>query len=708
MFRQSRPLRALPLLAGLFMGLSPALAQKPLTCEHAFNQAPIDRKAAFNLSLFGLARNWNLASDWSQRDEESGQPESAIWGIRSYELETAPKDYQVGVLFDLNDADEGGEIEVAPLLELKNYPSADAVGETFTHGNQHFRFSNIGSRQMHLTTQAVDEMIAIHYKDSLEKKQVFVGLPEPWLQYHAKMSQLQSSTSLMTMLNYKARKPYLVREDLQNLNMRDTFFPSRSEYLVITKETGRAPFEMQYDDYKTSVLAAMRIARAGSGISIDDIDTLHHRSPGYLPCLERLSGAPKRLLKKFFAAAEMKGLRVAELTRFSKFQDLPAEAVKTLILRSFEFAHHPTDPIDLFVMEVDPITRRLFSQYGLEELVQFPTEENESPEYLMMIDTRTEKFNEVLRTLRKETQAFRSTVVKPRQASASDVRPMLAADTFKEDPLMSYNDSKKSMFRKGMEKVRSQSKSKLLQSHSQRIVSRAQVRDLVKRVLSLDIERIARAELDLLSQEDRRALLRKVALFSDDFENVVSGLNQFASIDGEIVLVGEDLRVYGDALKSISSSRKIRVLAELSELAGLASGSLDAVIISKVFSKTAQWERVLGSTRRVLKRNRVLLTLDPVPSRSWSTSMPKTSTELRKQLTEFAESALKNGAVMSEEELRLTLLTALEFFRDCQKSKLKRRQVVDFAEAHGFADHFNYGFQLSWFMGGELNWMHKE
>lgn len=729
-FRRGRVLAGALALA-IFFGTQIASAQN--SCESAFAQktkaeAGFDRGAgtvaqtrrALKAQLVKAGRAFGLPDAWIDAPELDRPRENSITGTGSTEIPSLPDRFRWGERFWLNFANDDSPVEIADPIVPTGYPGRDAVGDIATVGESRFRVANVGSRQFHDVTKAIDALIERHYAHSTEVKQVWLPIAEEWRFYHSKMHQLQSTTSLMTTQAYKARKPYLVNEDLENLHVNDLFEAARNEYVVVMNEIGKPVFEMTLDEYKSNLLAAMRLARAGEGHGINDIDMLMHGWPGELPCLSRLSGQPRDLLQKFFAQLGARGIKVAEMTRFSRFQKLPPDVLKMLILRMFEFSKHPTDPVDVFVMEVDAVTRRLFADYGLEELIQLPSERGEAPEYIMTVDARTPQFARMLERLRAEVAGI--VVEQAAMPKTVDVTPIPYTEYSKDD--WQFGDlAKGRAARLALKIFRSEARPPMKQSVGDLAVGRDTLRDrrvftaqrlneIVALIAQAPLTASLQSRIQSLSETDLRVLFERVTFYSEDFEHAVTAINQFAPSEGRIVIVNygpeQAAENYSASLKRFFPERHIDVLTE-SELQALPPASVDTVVFNGLFANRARsaWPAAIELARSALKRNRPLISLDATARKSWEEQKPG-GLELETLLRHFATTAYQNGSPMTEVELGLSLLMRREFFERSIKSRINQRQIPAAGETRGFGPHNNYGFRLSWLTGGELNWMHKE
>ncbi len=245
-----------------------------------------------------------------------------------------------------------------------------------------------------------------------------------WLQARDALLKRQKLTSIKITNRYEQEKPYLNPEQLYGLREYDTEEPNANDYFILLDETSQSPLLMTADQFKAHTVASLRLARLEHRSSMDrgillGPESLRNQLPHASRVHGKLSGQLQNLLWRLTTE---KNLHVTEITRVNRFGKVPKAAMRSLFHKALQSAKNPKKPTDIFVLECDATvlpaangssSRSLVDyyreEYGFEILVQVNDPESSGPaEYLMYLDTRSERYGQVMAKLNAETAELKT------------------------------------------------------------------------------------------------------------------------------------------------------------------------------------------------------------------------------------------------------------------------------------------------------------
>ncbi len=293
-------------------------------------------------------------------------------------------------------------IDISPVFSSR-FPYPEFLGERWSVDGQNFRFFNAGSRLLlkDASPEALEKKILQAMKENPDHP-IKGTFGRKWGTARRILNERQVWASTKAVNNYLTRKPYLAKEDLFDLRFHDETTKDNNDFLILMKDIGKTPLEISSQEFNDGLLAVVRIARISSYDHwLQDVILGTGISFYPLPHFNRVPEKLKKTLEKFFDQLSSEGkLRIAEISRFNRFADFSQPAMNAFMKKILEAALTPEYPIDLFIIEVDKFTSRLFGRLGFKKLIQI----SDSPEYLMYLDTRSPEFKKLYSELEKASQ----------------------------------------------------------------------------------------------------------------------------------------------------------------------------------------------------------------------------------------------------------------------------------------------------------------
>jgi hypothetical protein len=394
----------------LFLGFQ----ARALQCSALFTQESASAfsylesaSAVENLTAFAESRNLTYKPEEKWLNHPIWRIPKQIAGFSNSALMVKDGQASAYLKFRLRDKEGSVSTEDLPVHETKTmfsspFPGHEFLGEIWKDGDQNFRFMNIGSRQLlhGNNPQDIVDLVLAEAKNH-PGMDIQVPLSPEWAVMRSVLNDRQVYASTKGINNYIERKPYLDAEDLYQLRSDDLLHKQENDFLVLLKEFGKNPLEMTPEEFQENLALMVRIARFNpnehpflggflGGMGVSSSLPFFSRVP---PNLQQPIQGFLRLLRND------KDLKVAELSRYNKFHELSEAVQDKFLARMFEMARQPEYPIDIFLLECDRFTSRLFARYGFKKLVRLTPEGGASPEYLMYLDTHSQEYLDVVARL---------------------------------------------------------------------------------------------------------------------------------------------------------------------------------------------------------------------------------------------------------------------------------------------------------------------
>ncbi len=601
---------------------------------------------------------------------------------RIFNLKDDEPDFTKGVQYVLNPLPNRDISNAVFLPEVKsNFPHSEFLGEKWTWVDpidpekkpHHYRFVNFGTAQMRKDwfqlEKVVDEGVRMHPGQPL-----IVTFPPEYIFGHTLFRSWQKQSSQQVTDTYEKRKGYLSDENLHSLRLDDTWTPKNDDFLVLLKDPGISPLEMTAEQFEQNALVTVRLAR------MDQSSWLYPRrwsgGTDYLPMTQRLYDTSTTdkldmghfIQSKFNNLNNIAGKKVAEISRFVRFQDLPAPLMNNFLKNLFELAISPTHPIDLLMISVDSTTRKLFgSRYRFKDLTPLTDKDQSTQEYIMYLDTSSEDFAKTLTDLRLQAQSV--TVVAEKFIPEKDrwVSP------WKEQPrsIVGSPEEKRQQAIPLIQALRDRIKKERLKNTSwninflsdQRPPNLDRLKEIVNWVGSGErTPEVLRQRLNDLNSNDKLTIYKNAYLFSNDFQNLVVNVSYTFRTEGRLLIVRNFQDPLPELIRAQFGGRDVREVTE-KELESLPSLNADAVVILESpgdLPRTNQQlehlqHKMQGQLRpggRMSGYGRYSATKRFWTTVHYSRGGPPTLIEI---LHKYAEGIFKNDSPISEKDLALDL-----------------------------------------------------
>lgn len=406
-----------------------------------------------NLKAFAQSRNLQLNLDEKWLNHPITRMPRNLQGYSGTGLIEVDGKFTANWTFRIREKSGENAPEEVPVYKTKMmfsspFPHQEVLGETWTDENQKFRFMNIGSRQL-LHGNNPEDVISLVMAEAQKHPGMDIQVPinPEWAIMKKVLNDRQIYASTKGIRNYIERKPYLDSEDLYTLREHDLLNKQENDFLVLLKDAEKHPLEMSSEEFEKNLALMIRIARFNPnespfiGLVVDGFGL----NPS-LPFFQRVPPDLQKPLQSFLLQlTNKKNLRFAELSRYNKFQELSEAIQDKFLARMFEMARQKEYPIDFFLLECDRFTSRLFARYGFKKLVRLTPNGNNSPEYLMYLDTHSQEYLDVVARLNGNSSHI--------QVQAQQTVPPFQRWFYNWAPPSSFRDASRFQKREQMEKV---------------------------------------------------------------------------------------------------------------------------------------------------------------------------------------------------------------------------------------------------------------
>lgn len=319
-------------------------------------------------------------------------------------------------------------IYLKPLKSDESFLTDPALqGEKWkTPDGQSFQYQNVGSSFLYRTIDPmayVERAFAISQQFPNENLSIMVPVDANVASIRRALLDRQIAASLKVTDQYEKKKAYLDPDMLYNLRAYDIDVPNANDYFVVLKNSGQSPMMMGQSEFSEQLQAVVRLARYDTHAPFENqiiSGSVSLARP--LPHEPRVRKELRPKLQNLFSRLNLeKGINIAELTRFNRFNTLPPEIMRSLMLKLLISTRESSHPVDLLILECDdvpssndPNARSLVDfyhdQFGFEILTRIDKGSAEdTPEYLMYLDTRSEKYAEVVKRLQENTSMLVTT-----------------------------------------------------------------------------------------------------------------------------------------------------------------------------------------------------------------------------------------------------------------------------------------------------------
>jgi len=706
-------------LALLVPGLS--VAAPSLRCAgihsleaSAFFEAKVQKSLDDFLRQFGVDPNWQETRIY-ENNKRSGHCYFNGFS-RIDELNQAdifhrhggdPKQIQYVLYRDKKD--EKSSTTDIPAIK-SNFPYPEFLGEIWSwkddsQQEHRYRFANVGFRQMKQDWPLIESAVLAGLKNAPEGHLVMTLNPQMVLGRSILATWRKWNSQKVTDV-YKKRKNYLASDDLYDLRETDRRHSQTDEYLVLMKDQGLLPIEMTSKQYEENLMAVVRLVRMEESDPYFPSNVFGAWKGSFLrlPVTERndqsrvgqrLSGALNGLV--------LAGKRVAEISRFVKFQKFP-EPIKDAFLKNlFELSIRPQDPIDILVISVDAKTQSLFSRYRFKDLIPLNDGDRSTAEYVMYMDTQSAEFKATLSELRDRSKFVmrNQEITKPAQsrwASLWGETPGASIGSGYEKHLEGHRQVK--LQRERVKRLNARHVPwNIANLSEQRPADKNRVEEIVNWVVSgpsmpLQLSR----RLEKLTTEDQENLYRNVSLFSRDFENAVGHMSDAFPIQGKMLIYQKGPENFVEMISSEYEGRNVQQ-GDLQRESTGDRGSYDGVLIVGIYENLKSDPERLALLQRAAMhlRSGGLLTIigpfkfGPDAQGGWGQThlisednIPKTNFDLA--LLKYAQKLFESDAPMSERDLALDLGLRRRFYEIRLNSNMGAVAISYLARTVGFTN----------------------
>jgi hypothetical protein len=511
-----------------------------------------------------------------------------------------------------------------------------------------------------------------------------------WLKARDALLKRQMVTSIKITNRYEKEKPYLNPEQLFGLRQYDTEEPNASDYFVVLDETARSPLLLSPEEFKAHTVAALRLARYEYRSSMDRGILLGPESLGNeLPHASRVRGKLAKKLRELWGRlTREKNLRVTEISRVNRFGQVPKPVMRALFMKALQSAKNPKKPTDLFVLECDDSAmataagrpaRTLVDyyreEYGFEILVQVndPTEPGPA-EYLMYLDTHSDRYRQVMTKLAAETGQMKTQPA----PQLPPVETWSHGWNLQDDYLMNSPTAK---IRKGMMVIQSHfnefKKQPLvnLSSDAKDTPRNFTFDELNAFLKNMNVPFIESA-LNKLNSDSQSAAatdrLREILLERE------SGLSY--PMTAKILVLGENASLHARFLKTTESRRQIRT-----EWPQDQGEKFDNVILSSVLTQHDSAERaaILQRASNLLRPDGEIIIIDNIIGKGIGDTDLSVPTEALAQAKLSATALALSGMPLTKSQIVATV--ALEYDQNRQRRPLPLQSIQGELKAAGFA-----------------------
>jgi len=299
------------------------------------------------------------------------------------------------------------------------YPYKAFLGEQWRLGDKNFRFVNVGSHQVSEDAHFLEFAFKSAHKID-PYKSVEIIMTGNRAKAISILDGFQKATESKIFNVYKKRKKgYISGQELHNLALFDDRLATDYDILAVLRDPKKDILALSREEYKKQLLMTVRLARYTTHNphfppavnQMQDHATEIHPYK-FLPSIYRLE-KPIEAKSVLHALEKQKGKRIAEITRFVKFTSEPQPQLMAAMLEKlFNITKDPKDPIDILLISVDSVTRRLFRRYRFKSLGQIKTSQNVESEYLMALDTHSDDFKKTYKELKAAAKEIRQSPVK--------------------------------------------------------------------------------------------------------------------------------------------------------------------------------------------------------------------------------------------------------------------------------------------------------
>jgi len=544
---------------------------------------------------------------------------------------------------------------VLPEVQIKNeYPEFQGQQIKWIDNEnkqQSYRLVNIGFSQLRRDWPALENIVTKGL-ESHPTEPLLVTIPSQMVVHRDRLVGWQKWASQKATDTYAKRKEYLDRDDLFSLRDFDTSWHRNDEYFVLLKDSGISSYEMTPKQFDLDALVIIRLARLHQHSGFIPRSWWKATSE-HLPVTDRFAGTPVGdLLHQSINRIDKYGLkRVAEISRFVRFQEFPEPIMDAFLKNLFEVAVDKANPanaegpIDAFVISVDRKTRRLFkSKYRFQDLARLNSPDSESPEFLMVLRTDSQEFRETYADFQNATASVQ---VKPIPNSLDSRKSSVAwnnPDRWHEGS----SEEKGALAEMELVKARAEVRSRLFAA-SLPLVTAERAKQIATWIATEStIPKTLQYKLDRLSQVEKVELFNKGIFFSTLFKELIKRISQSFPTSGKLLIVSEGPEPFQSLIAPQLEGRDVSVVSP-NELKSLAQSEFDAVILFG----TADSATVEIAQAQLRSKGTLITYKHFTENQNFS---------LLKTLINYAQDILRNGAPLTESELALELAQRRLFY----------------------------------------------
>ncbi|MGE3974843.1 MAG: hypothetical protein AB7F59_09990 [Bdellovibrionales bacterium] len=213
--------------------------------------------------------------------------------------------------------------------------------------------------------------------------------------------------------SYSDKKGYLRATDLALLDMINRMENNYDVYGVFLKPSGTDFSKLTQEEIKTDLFATIQVTYRESYQY--DFPNAHEMFPERLGSKEtRMELLPfqwrldeMRVSARPFTEVfnvDFKNRRLAEITRYAKFEQLPAAIQAKMIMQALVTGAQKG--VQTFIISVDPATQILFGRLGFQDYKTLPIGQSETPEALMYMHTGSEKYKKLIQNYKRQSDGL--------------------------------------------------------------------------------------------------------------------------------------------------------------------------------------------------------------------------------------------------------------------------------------------------------------
>jgi len=313
-----------------------------------------------------------------------------------------------------------GDLNLPPTVVpdiTSKFPYAETLGSILSYndpqnGSTQYRLFNVGFRQLRRDWPEIRAAIENELKQKGRQNSLILHRDQNSILSELRLLIWRDWVSNAVMNLYALRKDYISAIELIMMGIHD-HSPFSDDYLVLSKDNGKSILETDAKQFDDDVLAVVRLVRMEEHSLFLPPGLISNKAEdSHLPLTFRTRDwkAGRLLRQKLLELNFFEGKKIAEISRFVKFDKLPEPVMSSFLKNMFDLAMNDPEPIDIFVISVDKYTRRLFRRdFGFKDLITLTAPGADHEEYVLYLDTSSPEFAKVRAELNSESMSVLQT-----------------------------------------------------------------------------------------------------------------------------------------------------------------------------------------------------------------------------------------------------------------------------------------------------------